>query len=157
MKKSELKTLAEYFGSQLPAGRIKDRETRLAIIRLYASLASAYKGVADEIEAARVALVGDHQEEIAKFGGLMMRACDRRLTEEERAEAKAAADAMMECVRIDADFREAAGRILQEEIDVAFEKVPLEVVFEALCDCGLIKDWPIAQVATEFAAVIKEE
>ena len=33
MRKVELKSLAEYFGGRLPAGRIKDRDTRIAMLR----------------------------------------------------------------------------------------------------------------------------
>lgn len=158
MKKLELKSLAEYFGNFLPAGKIKDRETRIAIVRLYGSLAKANMGVIDEIEATRKGLVGDKQEEINEYAKWLAKSGDPKLSEEQRKEAKEKAESMSDCVRIDKDFAEATSKILAEEINPELKKVSLETMFDALADCGFPRFNPemsISEVQTIFKDVIE--
>ena len=158
MKKIELKSLAEYFGSKLPAGRIKDRDVRLAIVRLYGSLAVANKGTMDEIEEIRKAIVGDKETDIRKWAGLIQKADDDKLSDAVRAAAKSEAEAMTECVQIDKDYREAVEKLLAENIEPELKKVSLEQMIEALSDCGfpnISPDIPIAAVQQMFAFVIE--
>ena len=146
MKKSQIKTLAEYFGNSVPAGRIQNRDTRLAVVMLYGSLAKANMETMDEIEQVRLALVAGHEEEIEKYGRLAA-----------NPDTKAEADAMTECVRIDTDFKEAADKILAEEVKVDIKKIPLELLFDALADCGfpgLPENPTIAGVQGAFRDVI---
>ena len=148
MKNIELKSLAEYFGTQLPAGKIADRETRIAIVRLYGSLAKANKEVADEIEQNRKSLVEGHEEEIQKYAELLRKGDEASVKE---------AEAMTECVRIDKDFQEASAKIYDEESCADIKKVPLEVLYEALCDCkfpNLKPEIPIAVVEEIFKSII---
>ena len=158
MKKVELKSLAEYFGGRLPAGKIADRDTRLAVVRLYGSLAVAYKGVMDEIEEIRKAIVGDKDADIRKWAALVQKAEDEKAKPAERKKARAEADAMTECVRINKDYQEAVGKLLAEDIEPELRKVSLEQMFEALADCGfpnLDPNIPLAAVAQMFAPVIE--
>ena len=151
MTKIELKSLAEYFGGKLPAGKIKDREVRLAIVRLYTTLAKANKETLDEVEELRKSLVGDKEADIAKYAELLRKAADG----DEKA--KEEAEAMTECVRIDKDFAEASSKLFQEESDAKIAKVPLETLYEALSDCGFVgfsPDIPIAAVEEIFKQVI---
>ena len=158
MKKVELKSLAEYFGGRLPAGRIADRETRIAIVRLYGTLAVANKGVMDEIEEVRKGLVGDKEADIRKWAGLMQKAADEKAKPADRKKARAEADAMTECVRIDKDYQEAVSKLLAEDIEPELKKVSLEQMFEALTDCGfpnLDPNIPLAAIAEMFKDVIE--
>lgn len=157
MTKGEVKALAEYFGQRIPAGRIKERDTRIAIVRLYGSLAVANKATMDEIEEIRKAVVGDNDKDIRKWAGLVQRSNDAKLTDAERKAAKAEADAMTDCVRIDKDYTEAVGKLLSEPCEAEVRKVSLEVLYEALADCSfpnLSEDIPLAAVEAMFAAVI---
>lgn len=147
MKKFELKTLAEYFGNRLPAGKIKDRNTRLAIVLLYGSLAKANMATMEEIEQVRLALIKGKEDEIEKYGRLAG-----------NPETKAEADAMTECAQIDADFKEAAGKILAEETNPDIKKISIENLFDALADCGfpgLSEDCTISAVQEAFKHVIQ--
>jgi hypothetical protein len=158
MKKIELKNLAEYFGRRLPANRITERETRIAVVRLYGSLALAYKGVTDEIEEIRKGLVGDHEPDVRKWAQLEQKAKDEKATKKEREAAKKEADSMKECVRINNDYEQAVTALLSEDIEVEVKKVPLEVLYEALCDCdfpNLDPSIPVGELAQMFAPVIE--
>lgn len=158
MKKIELKSMAEYFGTFLPAGKIKNRETRLAIVMLYGSLAKPNKDFLDEIETVRKSLCEGHEEEIQKYASLINKANDASLDEKERKEAKAEAEKMTECVRIDKDYAEAVRKLENEEVSAPIKSVPLEVLYDALCDCGFPRfnpDMPIAAVAEIFKSIIE--
>jgi len=157
MNKAELGNITQYFGSKLPAGRIANRDTRIAIVCLYSSLAAAKRMVDDELETLRKSLVGDKEAEIAKYGELMAKAADEKLSNDERMKAKAEADAMTECAKIDMDFQSAAGKVLAEEVTADIRKVSLELLYDALSDCGfptLSPDIPIAAVEQIFKPVI---
>lgn len=157
MKKFELHNLSIFLGNELPANKIVDRDTRIAIVRLYGSIALAYKGVADEIEETRKALVGDKQAEIEQYSKLMLSSMDKTLSETERKEAKEKAEAMSECAKIDADFNKALEAINNEEIDPEIKKVPLEVLYEALVDCdfkGLTHPLSLAETKLMFNSII---
>ena len=104
MKKIELKSMAEYFGNFLPAGKIQNRDARLAVVMLYGSLAKPAKEIGDEVDAVRIALTKDHEEELQKYSTLIQKSFDQKLTEDERKKAKEEAEAMTECVKIDKDF-----------------------------------------------------
>ena len=158
MKKIELKSMAEYFGKFLPAGHIKDRETRIAIVRLYGSLAKANMDVINEIESIRTGLVGDKQDDVNKYAALIQKSFNKDLAEEERKKAREEAEAMTECVRIDKDYSEAVTKVYNEEIEPELKKVSLEVLYEALSDCGFPRFSPemtIADVAETFKDVIE--
>ena len=158
MKKVELKSLAEYFGGRLPAGRIKDRDTRIAIVRLYGSLVVANKATIDEIEEVRKGLVGDREKDIQKWASMMQKAADEKASEAERKAAKEQADAMTDCVQIDKDYQEAVAKLLGEDVEPELRKVSLEQMFEALADCGfpnLDPNIPLAAVAEMFKDVIE--
>ena len=158
MNKAELGNITQYFGSQLPAGRIANRDTRIAIVCLYSSLAAAKRMVDDELETLRKSLVGDKEAEIAKYGELMAKAADEKLSNDERMKAKAEADAMTECAKIDADFQAAAGKILTEQVTADIRKVKLELLYDALSDCDFptfSPDMPIVAVEQIFKPVLK--
>ena len=157
MKKLEIRMLAEFFGAQLPASKIKNREVCIDIVRLYGSLAKANKEIGEEMEDLRKNLVGDKEEELKKYSDLLQKANDEKLDEKERKKAKKEADAMTECVKIDQDFREAANKLFEEDSDADIKKVSLETLYEALCDCGFsgfAQELPIAAVEANFANVI---
>ena len=156
MTKFELKSLAEYFGTKLPAGKIQNRDVRIAIVRLYGSLAVANKAITEEVEALRKGLVGDNEEKILKWVELRQKAASAK-DEKEAKKLQKEADAMTECVQIDKDFSEALQKLHAEEADADIKKVPLEVLYEALADCGFPnfkEDLPIAAVEQIFAPVI---
>lgn len=158
MNKNELINITRYFGEQLPAGHITNRDTRIAIVCLYSSLAAAMKVVEGELEALRNSLIGDRKEEVAAYGALMAKAADESLPKGERMKAKAEADAMTECAKIDADFHAAADKILNEEVTADIRKVSLEVLYDALSDCGFptfSPDMPIVAVEQIFKPVLK--
>ena len=138
MKKIELRSLAEYFGAKLPAAKIKDRDVRIAIVRLYGSLCKANREIVGELESLRKGLVGDKEEEINKYALLLQKSVDENLDKKERENAKKEAAAMEDCVRIDKDYSEGVAKILGESCDPDIKKVPLEVIYEALSDCGFI-------------------
>lgn len=147
MKKKDLKFYGEYFGKLLPVGKIGDKEARLAIVSLYASLANPYKELMSEIEAVRTALVAGHEAEIAEFAKLM------ESGEEEKA------NAMTECVRINADYVEAVNKMLGEEVEVGVKKVSLYTLVDALADCGYPALNPgagLGDISSLFGAVIEE-
>lgn len=157
MKKIELKSMAEYFGAFLPASKIKNRETRLSVVMLYGSLAKPAKDVADEVETVRKSLVEGHDEELKKYSDLLQKAANKELTEDERKKAKKEAEGMKECVKIEKDFQEAANKIYNEEVNPDLKKIPLELLYDALTDCGFPnfeKDLPIGAVEYTFKAVI---
>lgn len=157
MNKLEVKNLAEYFGIHVPASKIKDRDVRTAIVRLYASLAKANKETLDDLEEIRKSLTKDHEEEIKKYADLLNKAADDKLTDEEKAAAKREAEGMTECVRIDNDYREASEKLFAEESTAFIAKVPLEVIYEALSDCGFPgykAELPIMVVEQIYANVI---
>jgi len=159
MKKREILAFAKYFGASVPAGKIQNRETRMAIVMLYSSLVAPTKAIEAETEAVRKSLVEGHEDEIMKYAALRVKAGDTNLSEEERNAAKAEADAMTECISIDADYSEAMNRILSEECDAPIKKVSLDVLYDALCDCGfpLFKpEMTLAEVRTAFEQVIAE-
>ncbi len=145
MKKLELKTLADFFGAKLPAGKIKDRETRLAIVGLYSSLALPMKKIDEEIESVRKSLVGDKQDEIEKYAALIEKGDDDSAKE---------AASMKDCVKIESDFSEAVRRIYEEDIEIPLRKVSLALLYDALCDCGF-DSMPIAVVENTFYQVIE--
>ena len=157
MKKIELKSLTEYFGNFLPAGKIQNRETRIAIVLLYGSLCKPNKEVAEELEGIRKGLVGDKEEEIQKYVSLLQKAMNTSLSEEEREKAKKEAEGMTECAKIDKDFSLATQRVYNEEIDVKPKKISLELLYDALADCGFPQfgaDCPISVIQDNFAQVI---
>ena len=157
MKKLELKSLAEYFGQFLPAGKIKDRETRLAVVLLYGSLAKPAKEVADEIETIRRSLTEGKDEELKTYADLMRKAGDKKLTDAEREAVKAEANGMTDCVQIDKDFQEAVEKIHAEETEPDIKKIPLGLLYDALADCGFPRfspDMPISAVEAVFKDVI---
>ena len=158
MKKIELKSMAEYFGSFLPAGKIQNRDTRIAVVILYGSLAKPAKEVGDEVEAVRTALTKDHEEDLKKYSDLLQKANDPKISEDERKKAKKKADSMTECVKIDKDFQEAAEKIYNEEIEPSIKKIPLELLYDALTDCGfprLEPNLPIGAVEAIFKSVLE--
>lgn len=158
MKKIELKSMAEYFGTFLPAGKIKDREARLAVVMLYGSIAKTAKEIGDEVEAVRLALTKDHEEDLRKYSELLQKSFNPELPENERKKAKKEAEGMTECVKIDKDFQEAAGKIYDEEIEPDIKKIPIELLFDALSDCGFPRfspDMSIAAVEEVFKTVLK--
>lgn len=138
MKKIELRSLAEYFGAKLPAAKIKDRDVRIAIVRLYGSLAKANRDIQDEIDSLRTGLVGDKEEEVNKYALLMQKATDEKLNKKEREKAEKEAASMEDCVRINKDFSEGVAKLFEEHCDPDIKKVSLEVIYEALSDCGFI-------------------
>ena len=138
MKKIEIKSLAEYFGAKLPASKIKDRDVRIAIVRLYGSLAKENKEIQEEIESLRKGLVGDKEEDLRKYSELLQKANDEKLNEKERKKAKKESESMEDCVRIDKDFQEGVSKLLNEESNADIKKVSLEVLYEALSDCGFV-------------------
>ena len=157
MKKIELKSMAEYFGNFIPAGKIQNRDARLAVVMLYGSLAKPAKEIGDEVEAVRVALTKDHEEELQKYSTLIQKSFNKELSEDERNKAKEEAEAMTECVKIDKDFQEATGKIYDEDIDVPIKKISLELLFDALSDCGFPRFDPnlsIAAVEEIFKVVL---
>ena len=157
MKKIELKSMAEYFGNFLPAGKIQNRDARLAVVMLYGSLAKPAKEIGDEIEAVRAALTKDHEEELQKYSELLQKSTNNELSEDERKKAKKDAEAMTECVKIDKDFQEASQKIFDEETEVPVKKISLELLFDALSDCGFPRFDPnlsIAAVEGIFKGVI---
>lgn len=158
MKKIELKSFTEYFGNFLPAGKIQNRETRLAIVLLYGSLCKANKDVAEEIEAVRKKIVGDKEADVLKYASLLQKANDKTVDEKERDAAKEEAYKMTECVQIEKDFSDAASKILDENVEVSVKKVSLELLYDALSDCGFPafgEDCPISVIEQNFAQVIK--
>ena len=158
MKKIEIKSLTEYFGNFLPVGKIQNRETRLAIVMLYGSLCKANKDIAEELESTRKALVGDKEEEIQKYAALIQKSLDTRLEEKEREKARKEAEKMEDCVKIDKDFSLAQQRIFNEDMDVQVKKVSLEMLYDALADCGFPRfgeDCPISVIQDAFAQVIE--
>ena len=160
MKKIEARSLAEYFGARLLASKIKDREVRIAIVRLYGSLAKANKEIGEEQEDIRKPLVEGHDEEIKKYAELREKARNEKLDEKERKKATKEADAMTECVRIEKDYLGAVDKLLNEECDADIKKVPLEVLYEALSDCGFIgfeNELPISAVEIFFKPVISND
>lgn len=157
MKKIELHNLAEYFGKSLPAGKIKDREIRLAIIRLYGALSKADKVTASEIEAIRVKLTEGMEDEVAKYTGLIQKAAAAK--GDELKALLDEANAMTECVQIDKDFQESVARLYEEETEVELKKVSLAELYEALADCdfpNFTEDCPIGVVAEAFKLVIND-
>lgn len=157
MKKSQLKTYTEYFGGRLQVGKIADKETRMEMVMLFASLHKAYKPVADEIEDVRKSLVEGHESEIAKYASLLN--YDSSLSEEENAKRREEAASMSECVRIESDFKEASDKILAEEVDSKVRKVSLATMYEALMACGfpgLPEDAPLGIVSEMFEELIKD-
>ena len=147
MKKKDLKFYGEYFGSTLPIGKIGDKTIRLAIVSLYASLASPYKQLMSEMEAVRTALVAGHEAEITEYAKLM----ESGETEK--------ANAMTECARINGDYVEAVNKMLDEEANVDVKRVPLFTLIDALADCGypaLNPNAGLADIANLFRAVIDE-
>ena len=157
MKKLELKSMAEYFGTYLPAGKIKNRETRISIVMLYGSLAKPAKEMAEEVEAVRKSLTEGKDEELKKYVELIKKSNDASLSEEERKAAKTEAEGMSDCVQIDKDFAEALSKINNEEVELSLKKIPLELLYDALTDCGFPRfspDMPIAAVQDVFKSVI---
>ena len=157
MKKFELKNLTEYFGDFLPAGKINNRETRIAIVLLYSSLRKKNKEVLEEIEENRKNLVGDKEQEAAEYSRLLQMSMNPNLTQEERDEFKKKADSMTDCVKLDQDFSDIVQKIFNEDIDVEVKKIPLELLYDALSDCGfpnLGEDCPISVVEQQFESVI---
>ena len=158
MTKLELKSLAEYFGQFLPAGKIKDRETRLAVVLLYGSLAKPAKDVADEIETIRKTLTEGKDEELKKYAELMRKAGDKTLAEAEREAAKKEASGMADCVQIDKDFQEALAKVYGEAIEPDIKRIPLGLLYDGLADCGFPRfspDMPISAVETIFKEVLQ--
>ena len=154
MKKIEIRSLADYFGVRLPASKIKNRDVRISIVRLYSSLSKADREIVGEIEEIKKNLVGDKAEEMQKFSGLLAKAENKELTEEERKAAKEEADGMTECVRINEDFQEAITKLFNEDSDAVVTKVPLEVLYEAISDCG--DEFPLAEVERSFRNILTE-
>lgn len=158
MNKGELKNLSQYFGTRLPAGKIQNRDVRIAIVRLYASLAVADKAITDEMEEMRKTLVGDKEEELRRWSELNARAEDANLSADDRMKAKTEADAMTECANINRDYIKSVNDMLAEESNAEVRKVSLEVLYEALSDCGFPtfdENMPIAAVEQIFAHVIE--
>ena len=127
MKNKDLKALTDYFGKQMPIEKITNRDTRLAIIGLYASLARAWDEKEKDINSVRTKLLEGHEEDFQLYGQLLY---------ENSEESKQKAADMKECVRIDEDFQQAVNTILEEENPCSIKKVPLELLFDALLDCG---------------------
>ena len=145
MKKSELKVFTDYFG-QLPLSKVKDQETRLAIVKLYCELSKLLKPVTDEIEILRNTIVGDKQNDVNQY--VLLR-------EKGDEESMKKADEMVDCIQIEKDFREATRRVYEEVLpdDVKIPKVQLGVLYEALMDCGFPKlrqDAGLSTIVAEF-------
>lgn len=158
MKKGQLLDITHFLGGALPAGKIQDRETRLAVVRTYASLAGAAKAVDDEAEALRRKLTEGHEEEIQRWAELTRKASDNELPEEERDAAKTEAAGLTDAVRINAEFSEALRGLLDEEATAeGIKKIDLALLFDALTDCGVLRDGaPIEAIRVQFAPIISE-
>ena len=127
MKNKDLKAFTEYFGTKLPIEKIKNRDTRVAVIGLYSSLAKAWDEVSKEIETIRTTLTEGHLEELQEYEQLIL-AGDEKSREK--------ANEMTECVRIYDDFSNAVNALMETENTSAIRKISLEILFDALLDCG---------------------
>ena len=150
MKKSELKILSDYFG-ELPMGSIKDSDIRRAVIKFYCQLAALYKPIAEEMETMRTSVIGDKQQDVITYLKLQQAGDEESIKK---------ANEMEDCVRIESDFKVMSHEILNQNLpdDTELPKIPLDVLYEALADCGFpklsINAGPSA-IANQFRPIIE--
>ena len=138
MKKLEIKKFADFFGNGISLSKIKDKELRHEMIRLYISLSNINKETDKEINELKETLIGEKVEEVKKYYELKRKYTDDGYSDEEKEEIKKEYEGMTEVISIINDFDEMSEKIYNEEVDVStIKKVSLESMYDCISECGI--------------------